>query len=85
MFQYVLEVFVRAMKAMHGQNKNGLAKTIQSDTSNIDNRQGLKKSWQWRRRKMCCKMMHAMSLALPKCVCRREGRGGEGRGGGSGF
>lgn len=39
---------MHAMKAMHGQNKNGLAKPIQSDTSNIDNRQGLKKSWQWK-------------------------------------
>jgi len=43
-FHYVLEMFVPAVKAMRGQNKNGLAKPIQPDTSNIDNRQDLKKS-----------------------------------------
>lgn len=41
-------MFTHAMKAMHGQNKKGLANPMQSDTSNIDNRQGLKKSWQWK-------------------------------------
>lgn len=73
-------MFTHAMKAMHGQNKKGLANPMQSDTSNIDNRQGLKKSWQWKGG------IYVEKWSMPwVCLCQGISAGGKGKEGVSSF